>query len=343
MENHGEHGVAVWSTTSWRESAVEWVDVQLTGAGAERTGAVEQASLRPWATVLRVPTTDGPVWFKAAGPGTRFEVALYELLARTVPDRVLTPIATDPARGWILLPDGGPSLGERLEGTALVEALIAALVGYGRLQRELEPHVHELLALGVADMRPAAMPERFNQALQAVGAAGERRRDSAGPRVERRFRAMAETVASWCERLAVSPVPPSLDHNDLHPWNILVARGTRHTRYYDWGDSVVAHPFAAMLVPLGFVQRGLDAELDDPRFLRARDAYLEVFTDLAPREELVETLALACRVGKIARALTWDRALQAARTQGEAVDERFQSAPLRTLASLLDESYLGGA
>jgi hypothetical protein len=59
-----------------------------------------------------------------------------------------------------------------------------------------------------------------------------------------------------------------------------------------------------MLVPLVFVQRS-------PGFARARDAYLEVFADLAPHQELVETLALACRVAKIARALTWERALRA--------------------------------
>jgi Phosphotransferase enzyme family len=331
--HRSDHGVAAWSTTSWRESAVAWIDSELAGAGRERTGEVEQASLRPWATVQRVPTADGPVWFKATGPGTRFEVGLYELLARTVPERVLTPLGADPARGWIILPDGGPSLGERKSGAELVDALVPALVEYGRLQRELEPHVDELLSLGVADMRLAAMPERFDQALQAA----------AGRPIERRLGAMAGTVAAWCERLAASPVRTSLDHNDLHPWNILVAEGTSAVRYYDWGDSVVAHPFAAMLVPLGFVQRGVDAELDDPRFLLARDAYLEVFTDVAPLEELIETLELACRVAKIARALTWERALQAARTQGEAVDERFEDAPLRTLESLLDDSYLGGA
>jgi hypothetical protein len=162
------HGVAAWSTTSWRESAVAWIDSELAGAGRERTGEVEQASLRPWATVLRVPTTDGPVWFKAAGPGTRFEVALYELLGRTVPERVLTPLGSDPERGWIILPDGGASLGERKAGAELVEALVPALVEYGRLQRELDPHVDGLLSLGVADMRPAAMPERFDQALQVA-------------------------------------------------------------------------------------------------------------------------------------------------------------------------------
>jgi Phosphotransferase enzyme family len=182
-------------------------------------------------------------------------------------------------------------------------------------------------------MRPAVMPERFHEALEAAAPA-----DASGRAIHRRVAAMEATVASWCERLAASPVPASLDHNDLHPWNIL----DDGARFYDWGDSVVAHPFAAMLVPLGFVQRGLAAGLDDPRFVRARDAYLEVFADLAPRRELVETLALACRVAKVARVLTWDRAIRAAREQGEALDDDWASAPLQTLASVLDESYLGG-
>jgi hypothetical protein len=73
-----------------------------------------------------------------------------------------------------------------------------------------------------------------------------------------------------------------------------------------------------------------------------RDAYLEVFEDLAPREELVEWVVLAGHVGKIARVLTWERALQAAREQGEKPDDTWASAPGETLASLLEESYVAG-
>jgi Phosphotransferase enzyme family len=294
--------------TAWREAAIAWV-----GEHVVPTGEVEQFRLRPWATVLRVPTADGPVWMKAAARSTAFEVPLYRLLARIVPERVLTPIAVDVERSWLLLPDGGPSLGERGAG---IEPLVAALVAYGRMQRTLEPAVEEMIALGVPDMRPAVMVDRFHEALTAAGGNAE-------------VEAMEPTVVEWCERLAASPLPPSLDHNDLHPWNILAGG-----RYYDWGDSVVAHPFAAMLVPLGFVG------FDDPSFARARDAYLDVFADLAPHAELVETLALACRVAKIARALTWDRALRAAREQGEPADPRWENAAAETLAALLDESYL---
>ncbi len=131
---------------------------------------------------------------------------------------------------------------------------------------------------------------------------------------------------------------PSVDHNDLHPGNVLV--GDPPPRIYDWGDAVLAHPFASMLLPLTVLRDGtlgtsaVATELD-----RLRDAYLEPFADLAPHAELVRTLELACRVAKIARALTWHRAT------GTATDPRgrWDAAPLACLASLPEPSHLGGA
>jgi hypothetical protein len=96
-------------------------------------------------------------------------------------------------------------------------------------------------------------------------------------------------------------------------------------RFYDWGDSVVAHPFASMLVALGFVRD----QLGDDAVSRPRDAYLEVFSDLAPHGELVAEMELACRVAKIARVLTWARAV------GGHADE-----PLESLGALLADSSL---
>ncbi len=311
-----------------------WLDAQLAAAGIERTGPVERTQVRPWATVLRAPTSTGTVWLKASGGGTAFEAGLYELLHRVAPEHVLEPIAVDAERAWVLLPDGGPSLGARLKGADLIRALESALPEYGRLQRALAPHAGELLALGIADMRPAVLPQRFDEAVEA--ARGQV--DDADREAFERSAAMRDTIVAWCERLAAAPAPASLDHNDLHPWNILVGDG--HARFYDWGDSVVAHPFASMLLGLGFVQFNvLESAPDAPEIVRLRDAYLEVFSDLAPHAELVETLELACRVGKIARALTWQRAVTA--LAEEDVDDQWRRAPLETVISIAEESYLG--
>lgn len=301
---------------------IAWMDERLADAGLTRTGEPEERSVRPWATVLRVPSSGGPLWLKATSPETAFEAGLYELLVRVAPERVLTPIAVDAARGWLVLPDGGPTFGERLRGAALVEAFAAALPPYAELQRAVAPHVDELLAAGVPDMRPARMPQRFEEALEAVRGRAD----------VTQVEAMRATVAGWCARLEAGAVPLSVDHNDLHPWNVLGEDGD--VRFYDWGDAGVSHPFATMLA-LGWFP------MEDADVLRLRDAYLEPFGGVAPHAELVEELELACRVGKIARALTWHRDLSAS-GPGE-VDEKWRSGPAEALLSLLEDTWLGRA
>jgi Phosphotransferase enzyme family len=342
-------GMAVWTSRSWRETALAWLDDRLAATGTERTGPADQPHVRPWGTVLKVPTTQGPVWLKAAGPGTAFEAGLYQILHQVAPGHVLCPIAVDAGRGWIVLPDGGPALGDGLSGGDLVDAMAIAMPRYGQLQRDLAPRVADLLGLGVTDMRPAVMPARFDEALAAVS----RYAASGGTPEQRaafgRLGPFRPVFVSWCHRLAAAPGAASLDHNDLHIWNVLASGidGAARARFYDWGDSVVAHPFASMLIGLGFMRYHLGVGDDDPALLRLRDAYLEAFSDLAPHAELVATLELACRVAKVARALTWHRstAALAGEDAGEADGDlsHFASAPLQCLCSLLEESYLGGA
>jgi Phosphotransferase enzyme family len=332
-----------WASARWRRAATAWLDEQLDNQGIRRTGDVEQPHLRPWATVLSAPTTVGRVWLKALGPATAFEAGLYQLLTRAVPQRVLAPIAVDAGRGWILLPDGGPPLADRLAGADLAAALAAVLGRYGELQRDFAPQAGAALAIGVADMRPQVMPARFEEALESAGRPVPGRGSGSARGVLRQVAALRGTYRSWCERLAAAPGAASLDHNDLHPWNMLVPRPGQPelVRFYDWGDAVIAHPFAAMLVPLGWTQRQLAISLHAPELARIRDAYLHVFRDLAPPAELAATLELACRVGKVARALTWTRAI--AQADPGQLDEHYATAPLACLRSLLDSSYVGGA
>jgi hypothetical protein len=348
VESGRRTGVAYWSSPRFLDEITAWTDDSLgtLPGGARRTEAVSQTRVRSWSTILRVQTTVGQVWVKASSPATAFEVALYETLPTLVPDHVLTPIATDRTRGWTLLPDGGPCLAMRPALDAqLTEALRLVAPAYARLQRAVAPAVDTLPALGVADMRPAAMPTRFDEALSLIG---ETLVDEAQRDVLERVRAHRPTFVSWCERLAACPGGASLDHNDLHHGNILLAPGDdlaaagKDVRFYDWGDAVVAHPFASLLVLLGSLAQRLETNERDPRLAGVRDAYLAAFADLDDAQTLVETAELACRVGKVARALTWHRAVATAPDADEDTppDPRFVSAPLDCLASVLDEGFL---
>ena len=331
-----EFGSAVWSSPGWRAGAVRWVDARLAEAGIRRIGPAEHPHVRAWATAVRIPTDRGPYWLKACGPGTAFEVRLYRVLTDLTPGQVLHPLAADPERGWILLPDGGELLADRFSGPALAGALGEAMVQYGRLQRELMPAVSRMSAARVPDMRPAAMLDAFDRAVAMTRAAA-----AGDPARQDRHAAVAAArsqVAGLCAELVGSMLPASLDHNDLHPHNISFSGGT--ARFFDWGDAVLAHPFAAMLVPLGLVRQLLGEPSGGPQSIAVRDAYLDPFRSLAPGEDLPATLDIACRVAKIARAHAWQRAIGAAAEQGDPAADRFRAAPLDTLVAVLDEDCL---
>ena len=335
-------GVAVWATDAWRTGATDWLDERLGTAGIDRIGAVEQTRNMPWGTVLTAPTTAGPVWFKAGGDDTRYEARLYRILVDAAPRFVLHPIAVDADRGWLLLPDAGPPVVPRGASVeTLVDILTRALPDYATLQRSLLPHAEEMLAIGVRDMRPAALPDVFDEMLLATRTFVDRHGTEKDRQLWDRTAALRPAVVDGCDRLAGSPIPISLDHHDLHTENIRFGEAANGAfRFYDWGDSGIAHPFTSMLVCLGVLVDYYHLAPEDPRLLAARDAYLEPFNDLAPRPELVEELELACRLARIARALTWEYVAAAQPDLGGAAG-KYARDPFRVLSSMVSGSYLG--
>ena len=308
-----------WTSAEWRAAAVAWLDAQLAAAGMERTGEVTQPRVRRWGTVLTALTCGGRVWLKATGPETFYEVPLHARLAEVEPSCVPVVLAQDRARGWLLLRDHAPDLGDPDD---LLPA--AVLVRYARLQRAVTPQADALVAAGVPDMRPAAMPRRFDEAVEAVSGFAARHGSAADRATVEEVRALRPEFVRRAEQLADSAVPASVDHGDLHARNVLVGGGA--VRYLDWGDAAVAHPFASLFVPLRAARE------QAPRLLRA---YLAEFTDLAPLDRLLADADLACRLAQLARVLTWVRAVGV-----DGADPRFARAPLEGLAALRDRPPL---
>lgn len=323
----GGHGLAVWSTAAWRDSATAWADDALAAHGIRRTGAVDQPHLRPWSTVLRLPTTAGSVWLKAPGPGVAGEVTLYPVLARHAPDTVLAPYAVDVERGWLLLPDGGAVLGRRLD-EASVTTWHDALAGYAQLQQRVTPAADELVAAGAPDHRPARLAALLDEVADQASAVAA---DDAERAVVARARRERGRVEDLAHLLAAGGPAPSVQHDDLHRDNVF-AHGPR---VFDWGDAVVGHPFSSLLVALRDTAAPYGVGLDDPRVTAARDAYLAPYG--GPSPATLRLVDAARTVGILSRTASWLRAL-APLTPSEAADVR--EAPYRWLEMLADGESL---
>jgi hypothetical protein len=295
----------LWASVRWRTEALAWIDDQLVRLGRPRAGDVAQPHLRPWSTVMTVPTQAGTVWFKASGPGTAYEPRLLLALASWGTPMLLSPLAVEPERSWMLLPDGGMRLRDRLDGGAGVDEWLRILPAYASLQRGLAPKASALVELGVPDLRPAAMPGLLARLL------GDPRSGLGAPD-RNRLEQLLPTYVDWCATLAASGIETTLQHDDLHDGNVFVAPAGAGSldddRIFDWGDAVVAHPFGTLLATLRSIA-SRDVNLGRADLLRLRDAYLEPWTADQPRAALEETVATALRVGAVGRAFAWDRAL----------------------------------
>lgn len=255
------------------------------GEHVEIVAPLGQPRVRPWSTVVRVPTAAGPVWFKACAPVQAFEPRLSAQLAERWPDRVGRVLAHDVERRWLLLADAGEQLAAAGNPP---EAWLQLLPRYAELQRGEAAHADDHLEHDVPDLRlerlPAVLEELPTDELPLTAAE------------EAHLRALAPRFGELCDELAQAGVPPTVQHDDLHLTNVFT-QGDR-LRVLDWGDASVGHPFFSLVVAFRFLEEVNGLEVDDAWFARLRDAYLEPWGS-----GLVDVLELALRVGSLAHPL----------------------------------------
>jgi hypothetical protein len=271
----------------WLAEATAWIRERV-----DVTGAIEQPHVRWWSTVLRVPTADGDLYFKAVAPIHHFEAGLTVRLAELQPGRVTDVVDADLERGWFLMRDAGMRLRELIETSGDLHHWERVLPEYARLQLEVAPHADEFLALGTPDERLVVLPQLFRELLvtRPHGLSEDEHRQAldAVPRFE-----------EMCLALAEDGLSETIQHDDLHDGQVFVHDG--NYLVFDWGDSCVSHPLLSLTVILRATAWRLGLSPGGRELRRLRDAYLEPF---ARGPELADAAYWA---GTIARAIAWKR------------------------------------
>ena len=278
------------------------------------TGPIEQPHVRPWSTAMRVPTDGATAWFKASGPGAAHEGPLLEVFRRRGVEHVLLPLAVHPERPWLLFDDGGPTLrATRPDGTGDhdIAAWERILAEYAALQRSVEGETarDEMLAAGVPDCRPSRLPGELARLLDDDVAWSRITDDerAAADAARWRLRGNLAAVDAAVLELEAAGIPASIQHDDLHGGNILV--GPSGDRFFDWGDAVIAHPFATLTTTFNSIAHHAGRAADDPVFERLRDIYTDAWSDRLQVQDLTRAVALARALGCISKSLAWERAL----------------------------------
>jgi hypothetical protein len=287
-------------------------DVQswLAAHGVEPSGPLETIHERPWSTVLRVPTADGELYLKQEQPLQAYEVPLSVALASRWPDRVPEVVAADTDRSWLLLRDGGT----RVADSEHYAVFARALALYGELQIGEAAHVDELLGFGLRDLRLPVVVDLYEPFFE--------RDYGLEPDEVARLLAHGPRYRELCAELEQLRLPASIQHDDLHEWNVF-ERGGR-VAIYDWGDSSVGFPLWSWLKP--------SWTLEEPE--PARAAYVAAWRSFASETQLRRALEIAIPTGLFPYALQVRRQYDA--TQAHSEYGAYLPQRLRQLLAALD-------
>ncbi len=312
-----------WQGEDFLPQAHAWTDEVLAGIDRRRLGDPTWSRIRPWGAVLAIPTDGGTVWFKAVPEGSA-EPVLHSVLAEEVPDSVAALLAVDHERGWLLLGDAGLSLGDGVDDAGAGELCAsgpfrAAMTAYAQLQGRVAHRIDELVARGLPDARPKAMPEVFDRVHESLSRVAAETGDTDAGDLLARIAGARPLVVDLAARL---PTAGSVDHNDLHPWNVMRSTSDAPPVFLDWGDAMAAHPYSSLLVPVRIARLASD---------RAGDALLDAYAAGSDAPFDHDGYAAALRLAVVGRAWTWQRALAS-----DPGNMEYDGAALKWFARILD-------
>lgn len=264
-----------WARPGWLPGVRRWITAALGGQGVR---VLEIKPFKQWgiSCVLHVLTDTGDYYFKTTNRNMPLfvnEALMTVFLAERFPGAVPRPVAAEPGEDWMLL----AAFSETFRGAVAPEIRNHIFERFARLQIESVPLAEALLAAGAIDRRLPVLAGQIEQLLVDPGATALL---EAPDRV--RIQAMLPLFRWMIARLAGFGIPDALVHGDMHLGN--AARIDDRLVFFDWTDTAIAPPFFD-LMSLGWMD--LDAAAGP------LNAYLDVWKDFLPHENLDEAVLLA--------------------------------------------------
>jgi len=267
---------APWAIPGWHTEAGRWIEDQVLRLGR---GAIHSIGpIKSWSIscVFKVMTETGILYFKASRDLPLFvnEGAVLARLAEFYPDRLPTPAAFAPERGWLLLDD----LGEPLGREAPIEQQARFMQDFARLQIDSTQKIAGLLAAGCKDRPMKSLPSQIEPLFEDELVLRPLTPDERG-----KLKQAVPQLKALIAELITLPIPPALLHGDLHAGNVIMRKNS--FLYFDWTDAAISHPYFDMI--------HIFMEEDETKRRALQEAYLLPWEEIYPKADVQRAWELA--------------------------------------------------
>jgi len=286
---------SAWQNPGWFKQADHWIHFQAEKLGLQVTGSVQQFRVgRDTSCLLRAPTSEGKLLFKAGYAKPPGEAALTPFLAERWPQHIVRPLAVDLERNWLLTRD--------LHDGGVVSPDFSLLPKFARVLAAIQVEGMEcadhLKALGcpVRDLHYLLQWMEHKDELLSCLQAGP---DSLSEREAVQISPALSAFANSCRQLLEFGIPAALVHNDFRSGNLAV--DGESLRIFNWSDAVIAHPFMTLehvnSSRVSFHSEHAAHTPEDPTgapiVRETIAAYLDCFVAFAARKKLDQAWTLA--------------------------------------------------
>ncbi len=281
---------APFNRIAWLSELEQALQPVLKEKGIRLAGAVEQFNASSTFALLKLETTDAPLWFKAVGEPNLAEYSITSLVSNLFPGTMPSIVATFPKwHGWVM----EDSRGQRLDATADIGNWKRAAMRIADIQVESLSHLDELFRAGCTDCRTSSLRAHLDVFVEAMVTAMAADQHLKISRFDRsHVEQVAAGIASALGKLDHFEVPDALIHRDLSGGNI--QRLPDRDYFLDWAQACVGPPFiCSEYINIQYSRmRGWLPE-GDPELVEMTNAYMSRWSQVLSPDQFEVSAACA--------------------------------------------------
>jgi hypothetical protein len=272
----------------WLQEILEWARGQLKPRETQLTGAFNHLNASSTFCLMRLPTEQSAVWFKAVDQANVPELSITRYLTRCFPTYLPRIIAEHhESNGWL----SEETLGNHPDATSTGETWIAVADSLADLQIASIGQSLHLLDAGCRDVRRELLRDLIPPFFEAMADLMEKQETTSPPALT--LKELTALQRLLLEVLSVTEeldVPNTLGQLDFNLGNIIVGP-SRSIVFLDWAAGCVGNP----LFTLEFLLEGLRNLRPSDQALHNEVAftYMRKWRFLVSSEKLTVALAAA--------------------------------------------------
>jgi len=284
----------------WLRQLFQWTYEQIAPLGLRLTGEFRQYNASPTFSLIRLETTDGAIWFKAAGEPNAHELPVTLLLARLFPNHLPRILGVHTAwNGWLSAEAEGTPLDELTECSAWERAAEVL----AELQIESIGKRKELVDGKCKDMRLPKVEKLIDPFLARMSEFMRvQKKDSPPPLTGSELASLGEGLRDSLSLLQILRLPDALGHLDCNPGNFVIS--LEKCVFLDWAEACVTNP----VVSFEYLRRHLERSSFKQTAADARitAAYVRPWSSLFSPYDLQRAIAAVLPVAVLIHAAASD-------------------------------------